>query len=356
MIIDYLSSMQTENQPTKPIFVKKHLIIIFLGAFLGLFITYFIVLSDAEESVSLSTLEYILVLFAGITDAYLIYFSALQLDRLLPWNKNEGNRLLVGIIGHFLLVFLWTTLLLYAYDVYFLMETELFENNRYVIKVGIILLITIIIFEIFYFALYSYYSYTTFQIATVKQERKQIELQLEALKSQLSPHFLFNSLNTVSSLVFKDESKAEGFVRRLAEMYQYTLNSYQQKLTTLEDELSFVDSYQYLLQTRFGSKFQCEIDIDSELFDTKVPPLTIQMLIENAVKHNVLEEENPLLIQVTSDKKHILVRNNVTKKPKQVTSFQIGLKNINARYLLLHSEGITVTNGENFEVKIPVIS
>jgi hypothetical protein len=347
--------MQTNDQPTKPIFVKKHFFIISLGIILGLFITYFIVLGDAEESVSLNALEYAAVVFAGITNAYLIYFFALKLDQFIPWNKHEGSRLLAGILGHFIAAFAWTVLLLYGYDQYFLEEVEFFANNRYLIKLGIILFITIIVFEIFYFALYSYYSYTTFQIATVKQERKQIELQLKALKSQLSPHFLFNSLNTISSLVFKDESKAEGFVRRLAEMYQYTLNSYQLKLTSLEEELAFVNSYQYLLQTRFGNKFQCEVDIDFKLLQTKVPPLTLQMLIENAVKHNVLEEENPLLIQVTSDKKYIIVKNNVTRKPKQVTSFQIGLKNINARYLLLHSEGIVVTNGESFEVKIPLI-
>jgi LytS/YehU family sensor histidine kinase len=156
-------------------------------------------------------------------------------------------------------------------------------------------------------------------------------------------------------LVFKDKQKAEGFIRKLAEMYQYTLQSYQTKLITLEEELQFVDSYQYLLQTRFGEKFQCTIEVSEDLLQTKIPPLTLQMLLENAVKHNVLSEQDPLLIEVKSTSKYISVKNNITKKPKKVSSFQIGLKNINARYLLLHEEGIAVTNGENFQVKIPVI-
>jgi LytS/YehU family sensor histidine kinase len=222
-------------------------------------------------------------------------------------------------------------------------------------KLGIVLLILVLIIEIIYFALYSYYSYTSFQIETVRQERKQIELQFKALKSQLSPHFLFNSLNTISSLVFKDKTKAEGFIRKLAEMYQYTLQSYQTQLISLREELDFVNSYQYLLQTRFGTKFQCTIEIDEELLASHIPPLTLQMLLENAVKHNVLSEEDPLKVQVTSDKKYIIVKNNITKKPQKVSSFQIGLKNINARYLLLREEGIAVSNGESFEVKIPLI-
>ena len=149
---------------------------------------------------------------------------------------------------------------------------------------------------------------------------------------------------------------AESFIRKLAELYQYTLRSYQKKLTTLEEELEFVDSYQYLLKTRFGDKFQCDIQVDQDVLTSKIPPLTLQMLLENAVKHNVLDESNPLKIRVFIDNKHIVVKNNVTKKPKKVSSFQIGLKNINSRYLLLHEEGIVVTNGENFQVKLPIIS
>ncbi|MEQ6122795.1 histidine kinase [Pseudotenacibaculum sp. MALMAid0570] len=353
--------MQIENQPelqlTNNFTVKKHLFITLSGVIFGFFITYFIVLGDAvEQTVSLGALEISLTVVVGVSTAYLIYFSALKLDQLLPWQKFEGNRLLVGILLHFISSYFWILLLGYLSNKLFEVSS-VFEvaYSQSTIKMGIVLLILIIIFEIIYFASYSYYSYTTFQIATVRQERKQIELQLKALKSQLSPHFLFNSLNTISSLVFKDKAKAEGFIRRLATMYQYTLHSYQKKLIPLQEELEFVNSYQYLLQTRFGQKFQCNINIHEELLHTTIPPLTLQMLIENAVKHNVLDEENPLVVQIESDNKYITVKNNITKKPTHVTSFQIGLKNINARYLLLHSEGIVVSNGENFEVKIPVI-
>ena len=348
--------MQTIQQLTNNLQVKKHIFISLSGAIFGFFITYFIVMGDAVETVSLGTLESVLGVVVGISSAYLIFITAVQLDRFLPWHKSEGNRLLVGIFVHFIVALGWSILLLYLISSFF-SESMNFETIQelYLIKLSILLFILTLIIEIIYFALYSYYSYTTFQIETVRQERKQIELQLKALKSQLSPHFLFNSLNTISSLVFKDKEKAEGFIRKLAEMYQYTLQSYQQKLITLKEELDFVDSYQYLLKTRFGDKFQCEVEVDSELYATKIPPLTLQMLIENAVKHNVLEEENPLKIQVSIDSKYIVVRNNITRKPKKVSSFQIGLKNINARYLLLHEEGIIVTNGENFQVKVPVI-
>jgi sensor histidine kinase YesM len=349
--------MQTIQQLTNTFFVKKHVSIIFSGAIFGFCIAYFVTIGDAEDTPKLlDTIETILSVFIGITTAYGVYFSGIFLDKLLPWYKYEGNRLLLGIFVHFLVAFLGSFLLLYLSSLV-LPSTIDFATVReqYLLKLAIVLLILVLIIEIIYFALYSYYSYTTFQIETVRQERKQIELQLKALKSQLSPHFLFNSLNTISSLVFKDKRMAESFIRKLAELYQYTLSSYQKKLTTLKEELEFVDSYQYLLKIRFGEKFECQFQVDEDLLDTKIPPLTLQMLIENAVKHNVLDTSNPLKVSVFSDKKYIVVRNNITRKPNKVTSFKIGLKNINSRYLLLHEEGIAITNGENFQVKLPLI-
>lgn len=349
--------MESNNQLTNDILMKKHFFIIALGGIFGFSITYFILLGDVAESTSLTITQKVIGILIGITSSYLMSFLAPKLDKLLPWHKYEGNRLLSGIMIHYTVVFFWSTLLLYLCCI-LLPESFSFDviYNQYSVKFGIILFILILIFEIIYFALYSYYSYTTFQIATVRQERKQIELQLKALKSQLSPHFLFNSLNTVSSLIFKDKMKAESFIRRLAEMYDYILHSYQIKLTSLKDELEFVNSYKYLLQTRFGEKFQCLTDIDDTLLSSKIPPLTIQMLLENAIKHNVLEEKDPLTIRISNEKGYIIVSNNITKKPKNITSFKIGLKNINARYLLLHTEGIMITNGGKFEVKIPIIS
>lgn len=336
--------------------MKKHFFIVLSGIIFSLFITYFIVLGDAVESVSPSALDISLAIFIGVSSAYLFYLFSGILDKLLPWQKFEGNRLLAGILTHFIVTSIWSFLLLYLACFIFTDSLDFqLIYDQYSVKLVIVFFIMMLIFEIIYFALYSYYSYTTFQIANVRQERRQIELQLNALKSQLSPHFLFNSLNTISSLVFKDTKKAEDFIRKLSEMYQYTLESYQIKLISLKEELDFINSYQHLLQTRYGKKFNCSINIDSDLYNTKIPPLTLQMLVENAVKHNVLEDKDPLFVTITSDKKYIKVHNNITKKPKHVTSFKIGLKNINARYLLLHTEGIVVTNGGSFEVKIPVI-
>lgn len=343
-----LKVSQKINQPN----VKKHFFITFFGTVLGLLLGYYLVISEQQENASFSFLDVVLTSFVGIISSYVAYLVSVFLDQKIPWRQNVNNRLSVGILLHFIAIYLLVFLIVYSAEQ--LVFDTVFNKSLY-LKLAILLFIIVLIYQIVYFALYSYYSYATIQIETVKQERKQIELQLRALKSQLSPHFLFNGLNTVSSLVFKDENKAERFIRKLAKMYDYTLKSYDTKLISVAKELEFVKSYLYLITTRFDQKIKCSISISDELLTTKIPPLTMQMLVENAVKHNVLTEENPLIISVFSGEKQFIIQNNITEKPQKVTSFNIGLKNINERYLLLTKQGITTTNGQNFTVKLPVI-
>lgn len=348
--------MQFNNQIINTFFVKKVVFISLFGALLGIGISYFILYSELQETFTYTFKDGLLTAVLGIGAAFLLSKTTIFLNRLLPFYNNIGVRLFVGIIVHFAFVFSIVFASFYFYQFFFFEVTTFFERyTSALIKLAIILWIWILIFEVIYFALYSYYSYSKFQIATVKQERKQIELQLKALKSQLSPHFLFNSLNTISSLVFKDTKMASQFIRRLAKMYDFTLKSYHKKLITVQEELDFVNSYIFLLQTRFQNKIHFTVQIDDSILTTKIPPLTLQMLVENAVKHNQLLVNTPLEIQILAEKTVIIVENTITEAPKNVTSFNIGLKNINSRYLLLVNKAISIVKGNTFKVQIPII-
>lgn len=348
--------MQLINQLTNNFLVKKNFFISILGAILGVSICYFIMYSELQDKATYTFIDGVFSSILGVFLALVISKTVLVLNKLFPWQKNVGTRMFIGFIIDFLLSLFVTIGFFYLYNLFFSIQGDFIENYATAfIKLTIILLITILIFEIIYFALYSYYTYATLQIETVKQERKQIELQLKALKSQLSPHFLFNGLNTISSLIFRDEIKAENFIRKLANMYDFTLKSYHQKLITVREELSFVESYNFLISTRFENKFICNINLSEEILETKIPPLTLQMLIENAVKHNQLSKEEPLEVKISFEESVILVQNNITKTPNNVTSFNIGLKNINQRYLLLVQKAISVIHSKEFTVKIPVI-
>lgn len=348
--------MHLVEKLTNIIFLKKYIILPLLGVLFGVSINYFLIFSEQQEYTNYLIKDALLASLLGVFITVVISKTVKVLNKILPYQKKIGTRLFIGVLTHFIISFFITVFFFYVYKVYFF-EVKNFIKIYYssIIKLGIILLILTIVFEVIYFALYSYYSYSKLQIEIVKQERKQIELQLNALKSQLSPHFLFNSLNTISSLIYKDESSAEIFIRRLAKMYDFTLKSYHQKLITLQEEIDFVNAYIYLIQTRFKDKFSCIISIEDDVLETKIPPLTLQMLVENAVKHNQMSINTPLLISIKSNGFEVVVENNITKVPINITSFNIGLKNIEARYLLIADKAISIIKNEKFIVKLPLI-
>ncbi|CAL2086794.1 sensor histidine kinase [Tenacibaculum sp. 190524A05c] len=333
--------------------MKKHILIITIGILLGFLVGYYMLVS--EQNANVDSLVLLGSSMLGVLVAYLNYFISIFLDKVMPWKIYEGSRLFTGVISHFILSLCIVLLGFYIYSS-INSEVSFFTTYKLTnIKLGILLFLISIVFQVVYFVLYSYYSYSILQIETVKLERNQVEHQLNALKSQISPHFLFNGLNTASSLIHKDENKASLFIRKLAQMYANVLKSYSNKLTTLNKELELVESYNFLISNRFGNKYSCEILIDDEILNTKIPPLALEMLVENAVKHNVLSEESPLKVKITNDDQFIYVENNITSTPKKVASLQIGLKNINTRYVLLTGKGVVITNGNRFLVKLPII-
>jgi len=183
-----------------------------------------------------------------------------------------------------------------------------------------------------------------------------LELQFEALKSQLSPHYLFNCLNTISSLVHRDPKLTESFIRRLAQTYQYILNTKNRKLVKLAEEIEFVKAYNYLLRVRFEEALKINIDLPEELLASDVPPLTLQILVENAVKHNVISEESPLEISIKADPQTVTVSNNLTRRADVENSFKVGLENIKKRYEFFTEIPVRVVNNELFEVQLPVLN
>lgn len=181
--------------------------------------------------------------------------------------------------------------------------------------------------------------------------------QFESLKAQVNPHFLFNCLNSLSSLITQDPNKAEDFVDEMSNVYRYLLRNNEQGLVTIETEIQYIRSYFHLQKTRFGDAIDLEIDIEDSCWDNLIPPLTLQMLLENAVKHNVLRKASPLYIQITSKEGFLSVRNNIQLKSKQyIISTKIGLANISSKYKLLNKSDILIYNdGKHFEVGLPLI-
>lgn len=198
---------------------------------------------------------------------------------------------------------------------------------------------------------------TSDRIKAEKLERSKVEAELEALKNQLDPHFMFNSLNTLSHLIETDTKKALDFSDDLADVYRYLLINKGKNLVLLNDEVEFARSYFSLLQLRFGSGLQLEFDIaEQDLHRYLIPPISLQVMIENAVKHNEFDESQPMYIVIRLLQSAVVVKNTKRKKARPRSSVGTGLTNLNERYNLIVGKSIMVNDVATFfTVTLPVL-
>jgi sensor histidine kinase YesM len=229
------------------------------------------------------------------------------------------------------------------------------ENYKWALLVGFT---ADLIGSAFNEAIYSQQEWRRTQLEKEQLEKLQLQTQLDVLKNQINPHFLFNSLNSLSALITEDPGKAELFVDKLSTVYRYILLHNDRDWVDLQTELAFIKAYFHLLQTRYGEGVQLNLSVSDSQSGLHLPPLTLQLLVENAVKHNVVHKNNPLSISIsTTGERQLQISNNLQRKNKQhVLSHGVGLKNITDRYSIANAGSIIVeeVNG-NFIVTLPLI-
>ncbi|GAB2555616.1 sensor histidine kinase [Spirosoma areae] len=225
----------------------------------------------------------------------------------------------------------------------------------YNIAVGIFCVIPI---AAIYEGLYLYRQWRVTYYEAEELKKMTLQTQLESLREQVKPHFLFNSLNTLQALVLEDEKEqAVSFIINLSQVYRYLLQSNEQLVIPLAKELEFIRAYVDLLKTRFEKGLVLQIDLAPELLPYSLPPLTLQILVENAVKHNRLSAACPLTIRIFTDAaQNVVVVNNRQVKQSTVLSNRLGLTNIAAKYRLLNQPDIVIHQTETtFQVAIPLL-
>ena len=350
--------------------VYRHLRVLIIVTLIGLgFSLFFSNLSKLTVKFFTDNLLYSFIIGFSLLEANTL--PELFIDRIVKWEDNPKKRIMVHLIIMF--VFSSITIIVVNYLWFGLYQGDNFYE--FVFKLGgywifvIQMMITIIIVFVFY----SIEFFKQWRISVTNEEilkREKLSLEYESLKNQVNPHFLFNSLNTLSSLVYVDQDKAVKFIKQLSEVYRYVLEIKDIELVSLKTEIDFVKNYCFLQKIRFSENLKIKIKLNNSE-NIMVIPLSIQLLVENAIKHNVITTERPLMIDVFNDEKYIIVKNNLQIKKtirenrnEKNRENHVGLENIKLRYKYLSKEEVIVEHPETrnirsgpkeFVVKIPLI-
>jgi LytS/YehU family sensor histidine kinase len=245
--------------------------------------------------------------------------------------------------------------IIYGYDYFSVLDYHIKPNDlQYFLLVGFsVNLVFVTLYEVDY--VMGQLKETMLEKESLQQQALQHEF--DSLKNQVNPHFLFNCFNTLSSLISEDKEKAEAFLNELSKVYRYLLRNNEDGLSTLENEMQFIRSYYGLLKTRHGDALQLTIDIDKRYNSYLLPSLTLQLLVENVVKHNQLTKFQPLVIEIfTTAGNKLVVNNNLQRRTVKAPSNRVGLENIKAKYELLKQKGFQIMeDGKNFTVVLPLI-
>lgn len=216
-----------------------------------------------------------------------------------------------------------------------------------------------VIFESLWEVIYIIDRYREAAYEQERIEQMHLRQEFDNLKAKVNPHFLFNSFNTLSSLITENKQQASKFLDELSKVYRYLLRNNESGMSTVDQETKFIASYSRLLETRYGDAFKMEIRIDPVYKDKEIPSLTLQMLVENAVKHNILSKQRPVKVDIYSTPDgHIVIENNLNKKVRTLAeSTGIGLSNIRDKYKLLNRLDVSIEEKDDkFRVEIPVLT
>ena len=278
------------------------------------------------------------------------------LDGFLKWDEQPVRRAVVHLLVVFALTGIISVIMPRIYFWLSPVPPDLKANvPRATVKNGVIGLLSTLIGTGIHLAMSFFHHWKTKSLEAEQYKVAAAEAQIEALKAQLDPHFMFNSLNTLTELVEINSAQSLEFLKDFGQVYRYVLQTREHESVTLQEELDFADSYLFLLKTRFGEALQVEKNVTESDLNKHLPPMTLQLLLENAVKHNVLTASKPLRVRLSSDGQWLSVQNNLQPKSSKPYSSGIGLKNITERVLRLTQREPVIENGDGvYTVKIPL--
>lgn len=271
-------------------------------------------------------------------------------ERRYSWLEVPVKRLVASIIAHTVYTAIAITCIFYFFHYVWDINLGGFQRTL-TYSIIFTMVISLVLHSISFLK-----SWRQVAIESERMKKEVISAKYETLKNQVNPHFLFNSLNALTNLVYEDQDQAAKFIKKLSDVYRYVLESRDKDLVELKEEMKFVESYLFLQKIRYGDSLEASVEI-SNPDSYQIPPLAVQMLLENAIKHNIISEDEPLQVKIYQQGEYLMVVNNLQKKNIiKGDSSEVGLSNIKARYSFFTENPVTVSDSDQrFTVGLPLL-
>ena len=281
------------------------------------------------------------------------------LDKKIPFSKGPLKRVSLQIALSILIVAPVFTAIAVLMEPYM----PSFVNRQFIAIIAVLFFILIFLFN---FAFYSYYFFHNWQdsvedkaklqVQAAELEREKFNLQYHQLRNQVNPHYLFNTLTSLDGLIQTNPELASEFVRHMSKVYRYVLQHKENEVVSLDEEIQFIEHYIELVHVRYADGLNIQLDISEEAKDKGIVMVTLQMLIDNAIKHNIVQKEAPLLIKITDDAEYLIVRNNKQLRKQIDTSNGQGLMQLSQLYSYHTGKPIIINNEQDtYTIKIPLL-
>lgn len=316
-----------------------------------------VILGNTIQFNSRLAIQFAFIALYTFSLSYANWSFFLYLDKVFEANRFSTKRIVIGFFGSFV-VTLFVIFLLRVFEEVIVNQNSFqhyIENEKpsnYIVSVVITFIVSL--------SFYAFYFFKAYNDSKVKEQKiiaGTASAQFESLKNQIDPHFLFNSLNVLSSLIEENPDNAQRFTTSLSKIYRYVLEQKDKELVSVSEELAFAKTYMNLLKMRFENSITYAVPADFDNEEAKVVPLSLQLLLENTIKHNVVSEQKPLHIKIYIENNYLIVENNLQKKEVLQDRRGVGLQNIVNRYGLISERKVLIEENETyFKVKIPILT
>ena len=333
-----------------PTYTLKHTAIrMLLVGFTGVLFLFIAVSFSPKNTIEITAVQYLRVILIFIIGSEINVFLDNVAEHFFPIPEKIGLRIAMHLV--FSVLFAWVAI------VYF----ESLMNSGNLLKEPVVKLMLVLggifIFILLVVSVGLRITEKWIQSVNELEELKQVKLMgdYNALQDQLNPHFLFNNLSILKSMIIYDQKAAVEFTQNFTDFYRYVLQSSGKTTVRLKDEIELLRSFIAIHKERLGDNLQVKIDFGDAIIERNIPPLSLQLLVENAIKHNIAGKENPLVVEIFSDENTVTVRNNLQPKESSYST-RNGLKNLVQRYKILSEKEIVITqNNSTFAVQLPLL-